>query len=52
MVNRHVITKQRAPSIKTVLARIEAMLKVETTEKGRAQLEKSKDYWLSRLKRR
>ena len=45
MVDRHVVTKQRSPSIKEVIARIEAMLVVETTEKGRAQLEKYLKYW-------
>ena len=51
-VDRHVVTKQRSPSIKSIIQRIEADLKVETTEKGKAQLEKYLDYWKGRKNKR
>jgi len=48
MVNRHVVTKQKAPSTKEVIRRIEDLLAVETTERGKAQLERSLEYWKGR----
>jgi len=47
-MDRHVVTKQRMPSIKTVIENIEAALLVEKTEKGREQLERALDYWKRR----
>ncbi len=45
MVNRHVVTKQRAPSIKSLIERIEAQLAMEIDPSGREQLEKYLEYW-------
>lgn len=50
MVDRHVVTKQRAPSIKEIIKRIEDLLAAEATEKGKTQLEKSLGYWKGRKK--
>ena len=50
MVNRHVVTKQRLPSTKSIIKKIEASLATETTPKGKAQLEKALDYWKRRQK--
>ncbi len=52
MVNRHVVTKQRAPSTKEVIRRIEELLAVETAEKGKAQLEHALAYWKTPKKER
>lgn len=43
--NRHVVTKQRMPSIKTVIKNIESALASEVDPKGRTQLERALDYW-------
>lgn len=51
MVDRHVVTKQRAPSDKEMIRRVEAALAIEENPKGRAQLERALDYWKG-LKRR
>jgi len=48
MVNRHVVTKQRAPSIKSIIERLEVQLAVEVDPKGREQLERYLDYWKGR----
>ena len=48
MVNRHVVTKQRMPSIKTVIKNIEAALATEVDPKGKEQLEKYLEYWKRR----
>ena len=47
-MDRHVITKQRMPSIKTVIKNIEAQLAMEMDPKGREQLERYLDYWKRR----
>jgi len=47
-MDRHVVTKQRMPSIKAVIERIEAALAVEVDPKGKAQLERALDYWKRR----
>ena len=39
MADRHVVTKQRAPSIKSMIGRLELLLEVEETERGKCQLE-------------
>ncbi|KKL53263.1 hypothetical protein LCGC14_2277210 [marine sediment metagenome] len=52
MVNRHVVTKQRAPSIKEMVRRTEALLEEETDPKGIKQLEGYLAYWKGRQKRR
>ena len=44
MVDRHVVTKQRAPSIKSIILRIEDALKTEVDPKGKEQLEKYLEY--------
>jgi len=48
MVNRHVVTKQRAPSIKSIIERLEAQLAVEVDPEGREQLEKYLECWKRR----
>ena len=48
MVDRHVVTKQRMPSIKSVIERIESELAKEVDPKGKEQLEKNLDYWKRR----
>ena len=50
MVNRHVVTKQRAPSIKSIIKGIEDALLVKVDPKGREQLEKYLEYWKRRVK--
>ena len=47
-MNRHVVTKQRAPSIKSLIAKIEAQLAIEVDPRGKAQLERALDYWKRR----
>ena len=51
MVDRHVVTKQRMPSIKSVIKGIEAELEKENTPEGKAQLERALDYWKRRKKK-
>jgi len=48
MVDRHVVTKQRAPSIKSIIAGLEAQLAVEVDPQGREQLEGYLEYWRRR----
>jgi len=48
MVDRHVVTKQRAPSIKSIIQRLEDALKTEVDPKGKEQLEKYLEYWKRR----
>jgi len=45
MVDRHVVTKQRSPSIKSIIQKIEDALKTEVDPKGKEQLEKYLEYW-------
>jgi len=47
-MDRHIVTKQRAPSIKSLIAKIEAQLAIETDPKGKEQLEKYLEYWKRR----
>jgi len=49
-VDRHIVTKQRAPSIKTVIKKIEAALATEVDPKDKEQLERALDYWKGRIK--
>ena len=49
-MNRHVVTKQRMPSIKSIIKGIEDALAVEADPKGREQLERYLDYWKRRRK--
>jgi hypothetical protein len=51
MVDRHVKTKQRSPSIKSVLAGIREAQAKETTPEGKATWQDAIDYWEKRLKR-
>ena len=48
MTDRHIVTKQRMPSTKSVIKRIETALAVEETTRGKVQLEKALDYWKRR----
>ena len=48
MVDRHVVTKQRAPSVKSIIQKIEDALKTEVDPKGKEQLEKYLEYWKRR----
>jgi len=48
MVNRHVVTKQRASSIRSIIKGIEDALLVEVVPKGKEQLEKYLEYWKRR----
>jgi len=48
MVDRHVVTKQQAPSIKSIIEGLEAQLAVEVDPEGREQLEKYLEYWKGR----
>ncbi len=45
MVDRHIRTKQRPPSIKTIITRLEAKLEVEETTKGKEDIQRYIDYW-------
>ncbi|KKN76946.1 hypothetical protein LCGC14_0365980 [marine sediment metagenome] len=45
MTNRHVVTKQQAPSIKSIIAELEAQLEIEVDPKSREQLMKYLEYW-------
>lgn len=48
MVDRHLITRQRKPSIKSIIEKIEAAIETEVDPAGREQLEKYLDYWKRR----
>ena len=48
MVDRHVVTKQKAPSIRSIIGGIEDALKTEVDPEGREQLEKYLEYWKGR----
>jgi len=50
MVDRHIRTTQRAPSIKEVITRIEKAIETETNPEGRALYERALDYWKNRRK--
>ena len=48
MVDRHIVTKQRMPSIKSIIEGLEAQLAMEVNPKGKEQLEKYLEYWKRR----
>ncbi len=52
MVNRHVVTKQRAPSTKSMIARIEVKLAMELTPEDRSYYEYALDFWRKPKKER
>ena len=52
MIDRHVRTKQRAPSIRSIIARLEKMLEIETSEEGRILLQRGIDYWKGQQRHR
>jgi len=49
-MDRHIVTKQRMPSIKSLIKNIEAQLAMEVNPKGKEQLEKYLGYWKRRQK--
>lgn len=51
MTDRHARTKQPAPSIADVIARIDKRLKIETIPKEIEYLQKMRKYWESQIDR-